>query len=323
MTKRKSFSVVIPVYNEEETLHELHKRLTKVCKKLDRPYEIVLANDGSKDRSWEIIEELAEKDSHIKGICLSRNFGHQICLTAGLEASTGDMVVMIDADLQDPPELFPKMIKKHEVDGFDVVYAVRSHRAGETAFKKLTAATFYRLLNFLTSIQIPQDTGDFRLVSRDALNALLEIKERHRFIRGLFTWIGFKQTGITYKRAARFAGETKYPVIKMVRFAIDAITSFSAVPLHLATWMGFASAAIGFVYAINVILDKIGGGTVPGWASITIAVLFFGGVQLITLGILGEYIGRIFDEVKNRPLYFLRGKVGFDSDAKQEDSKDS
>lgn len=319
----KSLSIVIPVYNEEETLPELYKRLSKLGQSLNREYEIILANDGSSDDSWAVIQELSEKDSHFKGVCLSRNFGHQVCLTAGLEHATGDLIVMMDADLQDPPELIPKMIRAHEKGGFDVVYAVREERKGETWFKKFSASLYYRILETFTQISIPVDTGDFRLITRQALDCLLSIKERDRFIRGLFTWIGFNQTGIKYKRDERYRGETKYPLRKMIRFAIDGITSFSRVPLQAATWLGFLSALIGFIYAINVIWDRFTGSTVPGWASLSVIVLFFGGVQLITLGVLGEYVGRIFDEVKRRPLYFTKETAGFGDSAPKQSPAES
>ncbi|MBI5155096.1 glycosyltransferase [Candidatus Poribacteria bacterium] len=306
-------SAVLPVYNEEENLPRLHERLTKVFGELNKPYEIIFVNDGSADRSMDIIRELALTDTHVRGVNLSRNFGHQICLTAGLDHARGEVVAMMDADLQDPPELLPRMLKRYE-QGYDVVYAQRMKREGETFFKKLTAAAFYRLLKFCTRIEIPLDTGDFRIISRRALESVLELREHNRFLRGLFTWVGYKQIGVKYNRPKRFAGETKYPLRKMVRFAMDGITSFSAAPLQAGIWLGFISAMLGFVYALRVLWDWLSGSTVPGWASLAILVLFFGGVQLISMGIMGEYIGRIFDEVKRRPLYFTREEVGFDAD---------
>lgn len=298
-------SVVVPIYNEVENLPVLHQRVKAVCEKLGMSYELVLVDDGSADGSWELIREMHEADYHVVGVRLSRNFGHQICLTAGLEQCRGELIVMMDADLQDPPELIPKFIAKQQ-EGFDIVYAVRSERKGESFFKKATAAAFYRVLRSLTAINIPMDTGDFRLITRQALNSLLSIRERSRFLRGLFSWVGYRSVGVTYKRAARYKGVTKYPLHKMLRFAKDGITSFSTVPLHLATYLGFLSSVIGFVYALAVMRNWAIGSTVPGWASLAIITLFFGGVQLLTLGILGEYVGRIFEEVKQRPLYFTR-----------------
>jgi dolichol-phosphate mannosyltransferase len=308
-------SAVLPVYNEEENLPMLHARLTKVLGALGKPYEIVFVNDGSRDRSWDIITELAGRDAHVRGVNLSRNFGHQVCLTAGLEHASGEVVAMMDADLQDPPELLPRMLKKYE-QGYDVVYAVRAGREGETVFKRATAALYYRLIRWCTNIDMPLDTGDFRIISRPALDSVLRLREKNRFLRGLFTWVGFRQTGVRYVRPARYKGETKYPLRKMIRFGIDGITSFSTIPLQAATWIGFASALFGFLYSFRVLKSWIGGSTVPGWTSLAILVLFFGGVQLLTLGILGEYVGRIFDEVKQRPLYFARERVGFADDGR-------
>jgi dolichol-phosphate mannosyltransferase len=302
---RPFVSVVVPCYNEQESLPALHERLTKVLRDATDHYEIILANDGSRDRTLEIMRSLVDRDPHVRAVDLSRNFGHQVCLTAGLDHARGEVVMMIDADLQDPPELLPEMIEKWRA-GADVVYAVREKREGESWFKLLTAAAFYRLLRWSTKIDIPIDTGDFRLIDRRALRAVLELRERNRFLRGLFTWVGFRQEPIYYNREARFAGETKYPLKKMVRFAMDGITSFSALPLHLAFWVGLIAAGIAFVYSMRVLYLGFSGGTVPGWASNTISVLFLGGVQLVMIGVLGEYISRIFDEVKGRPLYLVR-----------------
>ncbi|MEQ8821592.1 MAG: glycosyltransferase [Sumerlaeia bacterium] len=307
-------SAVVPIYNEEQSLPQLHARLTKVFSKLGLSYELVFVNDGSADRTLEIIKELVARDPHLRAISLSRNFGHQTALTAGLDHARGEMVAMMDADLQDPPELLPRMIAKMN-EGFDVVYAVRTERAGESAFKRATAALFYRLLRFCTAINIPLDTGDFRLINRRALDSVLSIRERNRFLRGLFTWVGFRQTGVPYKRPARFAGETKYPLRKMLRFAVDGMTSFSTVPLQFAILAGFGAAALGFLYGIKVLVNWMDGSTVPGWSSTIMLILFFGGVQLICTGILGEYVGRIFEEVKARPLYFVRERIGFDGEA--------
>jgi dolichol-phosphate mannosyltransferase len=307
--KRPFISVVVPCYNEEESLPALHARLTKVLQKATDEYEIILANDGSRDRTFEIIREFAEADPHVVGIDLSRNFGHQLCLTAGLDQARGEVVMMIDADLQDPPELLPKMLEKWRA-GADVVYAVRRKRAGESWFKLATASLFYRLLRWCTNIDIPLDTGDFRLIDRRALDAVLSLRETNRFLRGLFTWVGFHQEPVYYSRAPRFAGETKYPLRKMIRFAVDGLTSFSSVPLHLSVWIGALSAFIAFLYLLRVFyLGWIGAG-VPGWASLTVSVLFLGGVQLVVIGVLGEYVSRVFDEVKQRPLYLVREVIG-------------
>lgn len=306
---RPFISAVVPLFNEEENLRPLHQRLTKVLLKIGKPYEIVLVDDGSSDRSFEIMRELAGHDPCVRGIGLSRNFGHQTALTAGLDASRGEVVVMMDADLQDPPELLPRMLRKYE-QGYDMVYAVRSTREGETWFKKLTASVFYRLLYSMTQIDIPLDTGDFRLVSRNVLDGLSQVRERNRFLRGLFSWVGYRSAGVKYKRAARERGVTKYPVRKMIRFALDGITSFSTTPLQIAMWLGFASAGFGLLYGLRVLWVWMKMQTVPGWASLSVLILFFGGVQLITLGILGEYIGRIFEEVKQRPLYLVREELG-------------
>lgn len=306
--ERPFISVVVPCYNEEEVLPELYRRVMKVLRKCTDRYELVLANDGSRDGTLAVICDLAEKDSSVVGVNLARNFGHQSCLTAGLDQARGDVILMIDADLQDPPELLPKMLKKWR-QGADVVYAVRRERKGESAFKRATASLFYRLLKFSTNISIPLDTGDFRLIDRKALNAVLSLRETNRFLRGLFSWIGFNQEPIYYVRQERYAGETKYPLRKMFRFAVDGLTSFSTAPLHVAVWLGLLTAMISFLYGLNVIWQALNGQTVPGWASTTVSVLFLGGVQLFSIGLLGEYIGRIFDEVKARPLYLVRDVI--------------
>lgn len=305
---RPFVSAVIPCYNEEESLPVLYERLTKVLSASTDRYEIVFANDGSRDRTLEIIREISARDARVRGVSLSRNFGHQACLTAGLDHARGEVVLMMDADLQDPPELLPKMIEKWR-RGVDVVFAVRKKRKGESWFKLVTAAGFYRLLRNMTNVDIPVDTGDFRLIDRKALDAVLALRESNRFLRGMFSWIGFRQEPVYYVRQARFAGETKYPLKKMLRFAFDGITSFSSVPLRFATWLGLAVAAVAFIYSLFVLRSALLGGAVPGWASTTLSVLFLGGVQLVTIGMLGEYIGRIFDEVKRRPLYMVKEVV--------------
>lgn len=302
---RPFISVVVPCYNEEESLPELYRRVAKVLDGCTDRWELVLANDGSRDKTADVMRDLVEKDPRVRAVDLARNFGHQLCLTAGLDHARGEVVLMIDADLQDPPELLPRMLERWRA-GADVVYAVRKKRKGESLFKKLTAAVFYRLLLSMTKIAIPVDTGDFRLIDRKALDAVLSIRETNRFLRGLFTWIGFRQEPIYYVRQERFAGETKYPLKKMIRFAIDGMTSFSAVPLQFAMWLGLIVASGAFLYGLRVLWQGMQGHTVPGWASTTVSVLFLGGVQLFTIGLLGEYIGRIFDEVKRRPLYLVR-----------------
>ncbi len=306
------YSIVIPVYNEAEVLPTLYHRLTQVMEGLGEPYEVIFVNDGSTDTSPLLLRELRTKDERVKFVSFSRNFGHQIAITAGLDHSSGQAVVVMDADLQDPPEVIPRLIEKWR-EGFDVVFAVRERRKGESLFKRMTATLFYRLLRQLTTTEIPVDTGDFRLMSRRAVEALKAIRERNRFVRGLVGWIGFRQTAVTFVRDPRHAGETKYPLRRMVRFALDGITSFSFVPLQLATYLGFAVSFISFIYIVYAVgLKLLTNRLVPGWASIVIAVLFIGGVQLITLGIIGEYIGRIYEEVKQRPLYIVDEAAGFE-----------
>ncbi len=308
---RPTLSIVIPVYNEEGVLPELYDRLTKVGEALGHTFELIFVNDGSKDRSREILSHVCSQDDRVKVIQFSRNFGHQIAITAGLDHASGDAVVVIDGDLQDPPEVIPSLVKKWQ-EGYEVVYAIRESREGEGPFKKLTAAIFYRLLGSFTRIEIPKDTGDFRLMSRRAVSELRALKERARFVRGLVSWIGFRQTGITFARDRRLAGETKYPFRKMLRFALDAITSFSHVPLQMATYLGFVISIFCFGYIVYTILLKLlTDAPVLGWASLVVAMLFLGGIQLITLGIIGEYIGRIYEEVKARPLYIIEELTGF------------
>lgn len=301
-----TFSIVVPVYNEEGCLEELYRRVKAVMESTGEPWELVLVDDGSRDRSTEIIKHLAEQDRRVRPIIFARNFGHQIAVTAGLDYSRGQAVVIIDADLQDPPEVILDLISKWR-EGYEVVYAVRTEREGETWFKKATAAAFYRLIYRITDVKIPVDTGDFRLMDRKVVDVLNRMREHHRFLRGMSAWVGFRQIGVPYKRAPRFAGETKYPLRKMLRLALNAITSFSYFPLQLATYMGFIAAglailAIPFVIVLRALQPQ----AFFGQASTLIAVLFLGGVQLISLGILGEYVGRIYDEVKGRPLYVVR-----------------
>jgi len=304
--EKPTFSVVGPVYDEVETLREFYDRVRAAMEAIGEPWELVLVDDGSTDGTSEIIRDLAFDDIRVRPVLFSRNFGHQIAVTAGLDFSRGQAVVIIDTDLQDPPELISELAEKWRA-GYEVVYAVRTEREGESWFKRATASAFYRVINRITEVEIPPDAGDFRLLDRKVVNALKTMREHHRFPRAMTAWVGFRQIGIPYKRAARRAGETKYPFRKMVRLAINAITGFSSFPLQLATYFGFLSAALAIVaIPIVVYLRLSGKAELSGQATTLIAVLFLGGVQLISLGILGEYIGRLYDEAKNRPLYILR-----------------
>jgi glycosyltransferase involved in cell wall biosynthesis len=309
------YSIVAPCYNEEKSLPELYRRIKEVMGQTGEPWELVLINDGSADRTAELMHELHAADARVHYIDFARNFGHQIAVTAGMDYAQGEAVVLIDADLQDPPELILEMIKKWK-EGYQVIYAVRSERKGESWFKLVTAKVFYRLIFRITEVKIPLDTGDFRLMDRKVVEAIKQMKERHRFIRGMTSWVGFKQTGVTYVREERFAGETKYPFRKMFKFAMNAITGFSYLPLQLATYLGFSIATLSGVGAIGVVIARLFGNpnNQPffGQATTLVMVLFLGGVQLISLGIIGEYLGRIYDEVKGRPMYVVNEAVGFE-----------
>ncbi len=310
---KPTISIVAPVFNEEAVLTELHRRVSEVMDQLNEPWELVLVNDGSRDRSAEVIAELHQKDPRVKGISFSRNFGFQVAVTAGLNHAQGDAVILTDADLQDPPEVYPEMIARWR-EGFEVVYGVRASRVGETWFKLFTAKLFYRLIRRITKIDIPLDTGDFRLMDRRVVQAINSMPERNRFLRGMIPWVGFKQTGVEYQRASRFAGESKFGSVRqMLPFALDAITSFSYLPLQLATYLGFIIAIISGLAILTVVLVRLFGPESPllGQATTLVSVLFLGGVQLISLGIIGEYLGRIYDEVKGRPLYLVDKKWGF------------
>jgi len=301
-----TYSIIAPIYNETDNLSELHRRISEVMEKHGEPWELILVDDGSTDGSTERIRELARLDQHIRPIIFARNFGHQIAITAGWDHARGQAVVIIDADLQDPPEVILDLAKKWK-EGYEVVYAVRAEREGETWFKKFAAAMFYRLIHRITDVKIPVDVGDFRLMDRKVVDVLKTMRERHRFPRGMSAWVGFRQIGVDYKRAARFAGETKYPFRKMLKLALNAITSFSYFPLQVATFFGFISAGVGRqAMPRGVFMRVLGSGAFFGQATTLIAVLFLGGVQLISLGILGEYIGRLYDEAKGRPLYIVR-----------------
>jgi dolichol-phosphate mannosyltransferase len=302
------YSIVAPIYNEVETLPHFYERVIKVMEGLEEPFELVLVNDGSHDGSYQIMRGLHEKDPRVRVIDFSRNFGHQIAISAGLDFARGQAVVIIDSDLQDPPEVIPSMIARWKA-GAEVVYAQRSSRKGETRFKLLTASLFYRLIVRITSVPIPPDTGDFRLLDRRVVDTLITMREHHRFMRGLSAWVGFRQEAVSYSRHERFAGTTKYPLRKMIRFSLDAITSFSHLPLQLATTLGFVLAIISLLGIVIAVILRIFTGAIVGQASTLILVLFLGGIQLIFLGIIGEYLGRIYDEVRARPLYIVREKL--------------
>ena len=308
---RPVFSLVIPVWNEEKVLPVLYARMTQVMDSTGEPWELIFVNDGSRDGSLEMLHELNQRDPRIKVLNFSRNFGHQIAITAGSDYADGDAVIIMDADLQDPPEVVLRLIDKWRA-GYDVAYAVRTKRAGETWFKLFTASVFYRLIRSIADVDIPLDAGDFRLMDRRVVLAMRQLRERNRFMRGLSSWVGFKQIAVEYERAARFAGETKYPLRKMLRLANNAITSFSHVPLQLATYTGFALAVVSLVGILVAIIARLSGiSAFSGQATTLVSVLFLGGIQLIFLGIIGEYLGRIYDEVKNRPLYIIADAVGF------------
>ncbi|MDL1872058.1 glycosyltransferase family 2 protein [Deltaproteobacteria bacterium PRO3] len=308
---RPNISVVIPVYNEASNIDLLYQRLKAALSSLG-PAEYLFINDGSSDTTLAKVKALREKDPEVKYLSFSRNFGHQIAVTAGLDASSGEAVVIIDADLQDPPEIIPSLYQKFR-EGYEVVYAVRSRRQGEGFFKKATAKVFYRLLRYLTGFSIPVDVGDFRLMSRKAVIVFNKLRERHRYVRGMVSWLGFRQIGVEYVRDPRHSGETKYSLGKMFKLALDGITSFSNVPLQIAGHMGFWISGISLLYILYILGMKIfTDKPIIGWASTMTAIFFFGGVQLITLGVVGEYIGRISDEVKQRPIYIVDEQEGLE-----------
>jgi glycosyltransferase involved in cell wall biosynthesis len=304
-------SIVVPCFNEEACLDVLCERLTAAARKaVSHDYEIVLVNDGSRDRSWPIMRELAAKDAHVVAVNLSRNHGHQLALTAGLDLCRGDKILIIDADLQDPPELLPDMLETMRAEQADVVYGVRKSRRGDTAFKRVTAHGFYRLLSRATDVDIPLDAGDFRLMSRRALDALLAMPEQARFIRGMVAWIGFKQVAFAYDRDERFAGETKYPLKKMMRFALDALTGFSSAPLKLASLAGFALSIGSLLLLLYITYAWVSGHNIAGWTSLMLVVVVLGAVQMFVLALMGEYIGRLYNEAKRRPLYIVQEVAG-------------
>ncbi len=305
-----TFSIIAPIFNEVQIIPELYRRVRAVMEQTGEPWELVAIDDGSTDGSTDLLRELAAQDASVRPVIFARNFGHQLAVTAGLDYARGQAVIIIDADLQDPPEVMLDMIARWR-EGYEVVYAVRAEREGESWFKLATASLFYRLIYRITDVDIPMDTGDFRLLDAKVVKVMRSMRERHRFLRGMSVWVGFKQTGVKYRRAARFAGTTKYPLRKMLKFASDAITSFSYLPLQLATYLGFVSAGLSILAIPLVIIMRLNGSMAfAGQATTLIAVLFLGGVQLISLGILGEYIGRLYDEAKGRPLYIVREEPG-------------
>jgi glycosyltransferase involved in cell wall biosynthesis len=304
-------TVIVPMYNEEEVIEITYRRLKVVLDTLGETYEIVFVNDGSRDKTSDIVRAICTEDHTVKLVEFSRNFGHQIAVTAGMDHASGRAVVLIDADLQDPPELIIEMVARWR-EGYDVVYGKRIERKGESWFKKLTAALFYRLLSTMTSVNIPLDTGDFRLMDRKVSDAISSMRERSRFIRGMVSWAGFKQTSVDYVREERFAGETKYPLRKMIRLSLDAMTSFSTRPLKIASVLGFVLSAIGFVYLFIVLYQRLfTDTTTQGWTSMIAISLLFHGITLSLLGVLGEYIGRTYEESKRRPLYLISDAINF------------
>ena len=315
MSTRPAYSIIAPIYNEIENIQVLYQRVSEVMDSTGENWEFVMVDDGSSDGSTQAILDLQAKDSKIIPVIFARNFGHQIAVTAGLDHSKGEAVVIIDADLQDPPEVILDLIAKWK-EGYEVVYAVRAKREGESWFKLFTAAAFYRTIQRITDVNLPMDTGDFRLLDRKVVEVMNSMREKHRFLRGMSVWVGFKQTGVEYDRAERYAGETKYPLKKMFRLASDAITGFSYFPLQLATYLGFIAAGLSIVAVLVVLILRLTGSAVLlGQATTLIAVLFLGGVQLISLGMLGEYIGRLYDEAKDRPLYIERKDLEVEQDS--------
>jgi glycosyltransferase involved in cell wall biosynthesis len=307
---KKIISIVVPAYNEELVLSIFHKRIDSIIKPLEKyDWEIVFVNDGSRDSTQNIIDEIQRCDQRISSINLSRNFGKEIAMTAGLEHARGDAVIVIDADLQDPPELIVDFIAAWE-NGFDIAYARRTHRDGETWLKKYTAAQFYKLMGKISNIQIPADTGDYRIMSRRTVNAILQLREHHRFMKGIFSWVGYPSKAIDYRREARAAGETKFNYWKLWNFAIEGITSFTIIPLKIATYLGILVSLLAFCAGIWTVLKTIAWGEpVAGYPTLIVTMLFLGGIQLLFIGILGEYIGRIYNETKNRPLYFVQSYI--------------
>lgn len=313
MTIQK-LSIIIPCFNEEAVIAETYKRLTSVAQKFPCGYELLFINDGSRDKTFEILESFSKTDSTVKVLNFSRNFGHQCAVTAGINHCSGDAAVIIDSDLQDPPEVMLEMLKIMETEKAQVVYGVRKKRKGESWFKLITAKLFYRLLNRLSDVQFPVDTGDFRLIDKSVIDAFNGLKERNKYIRGLIAWMGFKQVPCYYEREERFAGETKYPLQKMIKFAMIGLFYFSKKPLQLATSIGFFCVSIGVFYVLWNIISMLffGGNPVTGWTTIITLIVFFGGIQLLTIGVLGQYIGNLFDEAKERPEYIIKQKINIE-----------
>ena len=307
-------SIITPCYNEELVVEETYRRLTEVMARTGMDYELVFVNDGSRDKTYPLLMQLAQQDKAVKVIHFSRNFGHQCAVTAGINHCNGDLAVIIDADLQDPPEVILDMLEIQRNEQADVVYGVRKKREGESWFKLFTAKCFYRVLNKLSDVQFPVDTGDFRLISRRIIDEFNRLHEKNKYIRGLISWMGYKQVPCYYERKERFAGETKYPLRKMLKFASTGLLSFSKKPLKLAVWLGVLSVVVALVYAIVILIMRIlhPETFVTGWTSTIFMIIFFGGVQLLTIGVLGEYIGSLFDEAKDRPEYIISEKVNFD-----------
>lgn len=303
--KQAHISVVIPLLNEEGNLQVLYDALLPVVKQISLEYELIFVDDGSKDRSFEIISKLSTENENVLGISLSRNFGHQVALAAGMEHATGDVVVSMDADMQHPPEIILNLYKKYK-EGYDIVNTVRTETADSSAFKKVTSSWFYKIINRLSDIHIEPAAADFRLMNRLTVNAFLQLKEKDRFTRGLISWMGFKQAMVEYTAPSRFSGKSKYSILKMFRFAADGITSFSAKPLRISFFAGLIVSLIGLLYAIYAVIEYFGGKTIPGWTSILVSVLIIGGIQLISIGIIGEYLARVFNEAKNRPMYLVK-----------------
>jgi dolichol-phosphate mannosyltransferase len=314
MNSKPTYTIIAPIYNEIENIQVLYQRVSEVMDSTGEAWEFVMVDDGSSDGSTQAILDLKAKDEKVIPVIFARNFGHQIAVTAGLDYSRGKSVIIIDADLQDPPEVILDLIAKWK-EGYEVVYAVRSKREGETWFKLFTAAAFYRTIQRITDVNLPMDTGDFRLLDRKVVEVMNGMREKHRFLRGMSVWVGFRQSGVEYDRAERYAGETKYPLKKMFRLASDAITGFSYFPLQLATYLGFIAAGISVVTLLIVIILRLAGSQLlSGQATTLIAVLFLGGVQLMSLGMLGEYVGRLYDEAKDRPLYIVRKDLEVEQD---------
>jgi dolichol-phosphate mannosyltransferase len=306
---RPTLSLVLPVFDEEAVIDELHAQLQTFLKKLDLETEVIFVDDGSRDGTFTRLEALVKEDKRYSILSFSRNFGHQTAITAGVDHARGEAVVVMDADLQDPPQVVLAMIEKWR-DGYDVVYGKRKSRAGETVFKRLTAKIFYRVFAAMIPIEVPLDTGDFRLMSRRVVLTLRALRETHRFVRGMVAWVGFKQTAVVYDRPGRFAGETKYPLRKMLRFAIDGITSFSILPLRFSTYFGVLMSVLSVLYAIWAVVSHfVFNATLPGWTATVVLIALLASVQLLMIGILGEYVGRIYEEVKKRPLYVVKERV--------------